>query len=35
VRDARRATARRIYLYSLVYLAALFLAMIVDRGLRL
>jgi protoheme IX farnesyltransferase len=35
VRDARRATARRIYLYSLVYLAALFLAMIVDTSLRL
>ncbi len=34
VRDARKTTARRIYLYSMVYLAALFVAMIVDTSVR-
>ena len=32
--DAARASARRVYLYSIVYLAALFVAMIVDASLR-
>ena len=32
--DAARASARRVYLYSIVYLAALFVAMIVDVSLR-
>ncbi len=35
VRHAQRATARRIYLYSMAYLAALFVAMIVDASVRL
>ena len=34
VLDAARASARRVYLFSIVYLAALFVAMIVDATLR-
>jgi protoheme IX farnesyltransferase len=32
--DAARVSARRVYLYSILYLAALFTAMIVDASVR-
>lgn len=35
LRDGRRATARRIYLYSMLYLALLFVAMMLDTSVRL